>query len=122
MADPKLAASAQSMANARALDQMYVQWKQANPTLKWAMDMLPVTGQVNSLMDANADYKAGKYGAAALDMMGLVPGSRLIRGMGMVKSAKQFAGPLWDAARWYDRGADTAEYLQMQNQNNTTRR
>lgn len=95
-------------------DQAYVQWKQNNPTIKWIADMLPISGQLTSAADANADFRAGNYGAATSDLVGLVPGSRMVQGLGMVKAAKQFAGPLWDAARWFDRGNDTLEYAQSQ--------
>jgi len=81
-----------------------------NPEVKLAADVLPVSGQVTSIADAISDAKQERYAKAAVDLLGIVPGAKLIKGSGLVKDAMKYAGKNSNIARRIDTANDTVDY------------
>jgi hypothetical protein len=81
------------------------------PGEKYLLDMVPGVGQVTSALDTVSALDKGNYGDAALNAIGVIPGVKYIPARGLVKSAKKYAGKGFAAARNFDRGMDTAEYI-----------
>lgn len=100
--------------NTRRIENNYADWKNNNPGLKLALDILPGTGQVMSARDVYHDIYKQNLGAALIDALGLIPGAKLVQGAGMVKNAVQRAGPLWRGSRLADALADTYEYFKAE--------
>jgi hypothetical protein len=83
-----------------------------NPEAKLALDVAPFSGVATSLADAGADAYEGNYADAGLDLLGVVPGVKLIKGAGAVKNAMKYAGKGADLARTADRASDTVTYAE----------
>ena len=83
-----------------------------NPEAKLVLDMAPVSGAGTSLADAAADAYEGNYADAGLDLLGVVPGAKLIRGTGRVKDIWKYAGTKADLARTTDRASDAVTYAE----------
>jgi hypothetical protein len=83
-----------------------------NPEAKLALDVAPFSGVATSLADAGADAYEGNYVDAGLDLLGVVPGVKLIKGMGAIKSSSKYAGPKADLARTTDRASDSVTYAE----------
>jgi hypothetical protein len=93
-----------------ALDK-YQQMASENPEVKLTADMLPISGAVTSVADALADAKKEKYAKAAIDLLGVVPGAKLIKGSGLVKDAMKYAGKNANIARLIDKANDSGDYV-----------
>ena len=93
-----------------ALDK-YQQMAADNPEVKLTADMLPISGVVTSVADALADAKKDKYAKAAIDLLGVVPGAKLIKGSGLVKDAMKYAGKNANIARLIDKTNDSGDYV-----------
>ena len=83
-----------------------------NPEAKLALDVAPFSGVATSLADAGADAYEGNYADAGLDLLGVVPGVKLIKGIGAIKNATKYAGPKADLARTADRASDSVTYAE----------
>jgi len=83
-----------------------------NPEAKLALDVAPFSGVATSLADAGADAYEGNYADAGLDLLGVVPGVKLIKGAGAVKNAMKYAGSKADLARTADRASDSVTYAE----------
>ena len=81
-----------------------------NPETKLALDMAPFSGVATSLADAGADAYEGNYVDAGLNLLGVVPGVKLIKGVGAIKNAAKYAGSMADLARNTDRASDAVTY------------
>jgi len=81
-----------------------------NPEAKLALDMAPFSGVATSLADAAADAYEGNYVDAGLNLLGVVPGVKIIKGVGAIKNAAKFAGPMANLARTTDRTSDVVTY------------
>ena len=81
-----------------------------NPEAKLALDVAPFTGIATSLADAVADAYEGNYADAGLNLLGVVPGVKLIKGVGAIKNAAKYAGSMADLARNTDRASDAVTY------------
>jgi hypothetical protein len=96
---------------AKSASNKYTELSDKYPEAKLAADLLPGVGVVTSGADAVNDAYKGNYRDAALDLLGVIPGAKLIKGAGAVKDTTKFAGKNVEAARNIDRGVDTATYL-----------
>ena len=83
-----------------------------NPEAKLALDVAPFSGVATSLADAGADAYEGNYADAGLDLLGVVPGAKLIKGAGSVKNMLKYAGTKADLARTTDRASDSVTYAE----------
>jgi hypothetical protein len=83
-----------------------------NPEAKLALDVAPFSGVATSLADAGADAYEGNYADAGLDLLGVVPGAKLIKGAGAVKNMMKYAGSKADLARTTDRASDSVTYAE----------
>ena len=83
-----------------------------NPEAKLALDVAPFSGVATSLADAGADAYEGNYADAGLDLLGVVPGVKLIKGAGAIKNAMKYAGSKADLARTADRASDSVTYAE----------
>jgi len=81
-----------------------------NPEAKLALDVAPFTGIATSLADAGADAYEGNYADAGLNLLGVVPGVKLIKGVGAIKNAAKYAGSMANLARTTDRTSDAVTY------------
>lgn len=89
----------------------YDKAKRDYPREKYLLDMAPGIGQVTSALDTVSSLSKGDYGDAALNAVGVIPGVKHVPARGLVKAAKKYAGKGFAAARNFDRGMDTAEYI-----------
>jgi len=89
----------------------YTELSDKYPEAKLTADLLPGVGVVTSGADAINDAYKGNYRDAALDLIGVIPGAKLIKGAGAVKDSTKYAGKNLEAARNIDRGIDTSTYL-----------
>jgi hypothetical protein len=89
----------------------YTELSDKYPEAKLAADLLPGVGVITSGADAVNDAYKGNYRDAALDLIGVIPGAKLIKGAGAVKDSTKYAGKKLEAARNIDRGIDTSTYL-----------
>lgn len=64
-------------ANAAEVIQAYNEFAAQYPVAKFLLDIMPVTGAATSVIDASQDLHNGKYGQAALDMLGALPGFKI---------------------------------------------
>ena len=83
-----------------------------NPEAKLALDVAPFSGVATSLADSGADAYEGNYVDAGLDLLGVVPGVKLIKGAGAIKNAMKYAGSGADLARTADRASDAVTYAE----------
>jgi hypothetical protein len=90
----------------------YRQLSANNPEAKLALDVAPFSGVATSLADAGADAYEGNYADAGLDLLGVVPGAKLIKGAGAVKNMLKYAGTKADLARTTDRASDSVTYAE----------
>ena len=81
-----------------------------NPEAKLALDVAPFSGVATSLADAGADAYEGNYADAGLNLLGVVPGVKLIKGAGAIKNAAKYAGSMANLARTTDRTSDAVTY------------
>jgi len=81
-----------------------------NPETKLALDVAPFSGVATSLADAGADAYEGNYVDAGLNLLGVVPGVKIIKGVGAIKNAAKNAGLMADLARNTDRASDAVTY------------
>jgi len=60
------------------------------PAAKFLLDIVPVTGTATSVIDASQDLYNGKYGKAALDILGAIPGFKIGKyiSQGLAKAIK----------------------------------
>jgi len=102
----------------RNLADLWQQFAKDNPRIKYALDMLPVTGPITSGVDASAYVQQGEYGPAAVAALGIIPGVKpLLKLSQMGLTARQLAlhrrvTQSSSLARNTDRGVDSAEYMQ----------
>jgi hypothetical protein len=94
-----------------ALDK-YQQLSADNPEAKLALDVAPFSGVATSLADTAVDARKGNYADAGLDLLGVVPGAKLIPGSGLVKSAMKYASGKANLARNGDRASDAVTYAE----------
>lgn len=63
--------------NSAEIIQAYNEFAEKYPVAKFLLDIMPVTGTATSVIDASQDLRDGKYGQAALDMLGALPGFKI---------------------------------------------
>ena len=82
------------------------------PEAKLALDLLPIAGMGMSALDAAASAAEGKYGDAALEALGVVPGVKYVPGMGATKALAKYkyASRPAELARTIDRASDAVSY------------
>ena len=90
----------------------YRKFSSDNPEAKFALDVAPYSGVATSLADSAADAYEGNYPDAALDLLGVVPGMKLIKGAGTVKDALKYAGTGAGLARTADQASDALTYAE----------
>lgn len=90
----------------------YRQMSADNSEAKLALDTLPYTGMATSLADAGADAYEGNYPDAALDLLGVIPGAKFIKGSGAVKDLMKYASSKENLARTADRASDSVTYAE----------
>lgn len=90
----------------------YRKFSSENPEAKFALDVTPYSGVATSLADSVSDAYEGNYPDAALDLLGVVPGVKLIKGVGAAKSASKYAGTGAELARTADRTSDSLTYAE----------
>jgi hypothetical protein len=83
------------------------------PEAKVALDLAPFSGVATSLADAGADAYEGAYDKAALDLLGVVPGAKLIKGAGTVKNAVKFGSSAANLSRNADQANDVTDYIEQ---------
>ena len=89
----------------------YDKAKRDYPREKYLLDMAPGVGQVTSALDTVSSLSKGDYGNALLNAVGVIPGAKYVPARGLAKATKKYAGKGFAAARNFDRGADTVEYI-----------
>jgi hypothetical protein len=95
---------------AKRLAEKYREASARAPEAKLALDLNPITGIPMSALDAAASAAEGKYGDAGLELLGVVPAVKLIKGAGHLKDAVKYAGKKAEAARTIDRISDSVSY------------
>lgn len=90
----------------------YRKFSSDNPEAKFALDVAPYSGVATSLADSVSDAYEGNYPDAALDLLGIVPGVKFIKGAGTVKSVSKHAGTGAELARTADRASDALTYAE----------
>ena len=90
----------------------YREMSSKNPEAKLALDVAPFSGVATSVADAGADAYEGNYADAGLDLLGVVPGAKLIKGSGAIKNMMKYAGSKADLARTTDRASDAVTYAE----------
>jgi len=90
----------------------YRQLSNDNPEVKLALDMAPFSGIATSLADSGADAYEGNYVDAGLDLLGVIPGAKLIKGSGTVKNLMKYADSKADLSRTFDRASDLTTYAE----------
>ena len=96
---------------AESASKKYTELSDKYPEAKLAADLLPGVGVVTSGADAVNDAYKGNYRDSALDLLGVIPGAKLVKGTGLTKSFTKFGDKRLEAARNIDRGVDTSTYL-----------
>jgi hypothetical protein len=96
---------------AESASKKYTELSDKYPEAKLAADLLPGVGAVTSGADAINDAYKGNYRDSALDLLGVIPGAKLIKGTGLTKSFTKFGDKRLEAARNIDRGVDISTYL-----------
>jgi hypothetical protein len=64
-------------ANSAEIIQAYNEFAAQYPAAKFLLDILPVTGTATSIIDASQDLRNGKYGEAAINILGAIPGFKI---------------------------------------------
>lgn len=94
-----------------ALDK-YQRLSAENPEAKLALDVAPFSGVATSVADSAVDASKGNYADAGLDLLGVVPGAKLVKGSGFVKDMLKYGGGKANLARTADRASDAVTYAE----------
>jgi hypothetical protein len=96
----------------KALDK-YERLSKENPDSKLALDLAPFSGVATSLGDSAVDLRKGNYPDAALDLLGVVPGAKMVKGKGFLDKAKQMYGNgKANLSRVTDKASDFVTFLE----------
>jgi hypothetical protein len=96
----------------KALDK-YERLSKENPDSKFALDMAPGSGIATSLADSAVDLRKENYPDAALDLLGVVPGAKMVKAKGFLDKAKQMYGSgRANLARTTDKTSDAVTYVE----------
>lgn len=95
---------------ADAASNKYTKLVKENPEAKLVADLTPFAGIATSGLDAANNAYKGNYAEAGVDLLGLVPGVKHIKGAGFIKDSVKYAGKGYNAARVIDKVGDAENY------------
>jgi hypothetical protein len=90
----------------------YKKWAEENPKSKLAADLTPGVGVVTSVGDAAAAADEGKYGDAALELLGVVPGAKLVPLISKLSRKASRVNKTKEVASTADKTSDTLQYAE----------
>lgn len=90
----------------------YKKWAEENPKTKLAADLIPGVGAVASVGDSAAAAGEGKYGDAALELLGVVPGAKLVPMVSKISRKALRANKAKEVASTADKTSDTLQYIE----------
>jgi hypothetical protein len=96
---------------ADAIDK-YRRWSEENPKAKLAADLTPGVGVVTSIGDAKVAAKDKRYGDAALELLGVVPGAKLVPLVHKMSRGALQLNKMKDMATTADKASDTLQYVE----------
>jgi len=106
----------------KALDK-YEKLAKDNPDSKLALDLAPFSGVATSLADSAVDLRKGNYPDAALDLLGAVPGAKMVKPKGFFDKAKKvYDNARANLARTTDKTSDTVTYVENKDAQAKSRR
>jgi len=105
-----------------ALD-TYERLSKENPDAKLALDLAPFSGVATSLADSAEAAHKGNYPDAALALLGVVPGVKMVKGKGFLDKAKKvYDSARANLARTTDKTSDTVTYAENKDAQAKSRR
>lgn len=90
----------------------YKKWSEENPKAKLAADLTPGVGAITSIGDAAVAAKEDRYGDAALELLGVVPGAKALPMINKASKATQKINKARQVATTADKASDTLQYAE----------
>lgn len=90
----------------------YRKWAEENPKTKLVADLTPGVGVATSIGDAKVAAKDKRYGDAALELLGVVPGAKLIPLVNKATRAMSRVNKAKEVANLADKTSDTLQYAE----------
>jgi hypothetical protein len=90
----------------------YKKWSEENPKTKLAADLTPGVGVVTSLGDSATAAKDKRYGDAALELLGVIPGAKVLPLINKASKAAQKLNKARQVATTADKTSDTLQYAE----------
>jgi hypothetical protein len=90
----------------------YKKWAEDNPKAKLAADLTPGIGAATSVGDSAVALNEGRHGDAALELLGVVPGAKLLPLINKASKTAKRANKLKEVANTADKTSDTLQYAE----------
>jgi hypothetical protein len=90
----------------------YKKWSEDNPKTKLAADLTPGIGVATSVGDSAVAFNEGRHGDAALELLGVVPGAKLLPLINKASKTTKRANKLKEVANTADKTSDTLQYAE----------
>jgi hypothetical protein len=93
----------------------YKKWSEENPKTKLAADLTPGVGAITSIGDSAVAAGEGRRGDAVLELLGVVPGAKLLPIINKASRKAAKLNKLKEVANTSDKTSDTLQYVEGRN-------